>query len=287
MTQESRPVRLTRLPQPVSNCLSPFSSHFTCPQGQHYRVWCWLLVTLLITQGAARLKNLTRLMPRRLYYWTVLRMVKAGYWDASALFDQMAMAALLTLPPPACPTLYLIADKTTQQKSGKKMPLAHKTRMNEFAPYVFGLDLVLLVAQWGRFRIPVACELIDPKIKGHQNILFRQMLRRHHLTAAGLMTFESLLGAHSFCFRLNSVNLCDRIEHTTALNWKGSLNIDELPPRVSQTLRLDRFLLAAPIRRQRVSHLDWSAQLRAPILQQFVNVFARVTTAVSVERDCW
>jgi len=171
-------VRLTRLPQPVSNCLSPFSSHFTCPQGQHYRVWCWLLVTLLLTQGAARLKNLTRLMPRRLCYWTVLRMVKAGYWDASVLLDQMAVTALLTLPPPACPTLYLIADKTTQQKSGKKMPLAHKTRMNEFAPYVFGLDLVLLVAQWGRFRIPVACELIDPKIKGHQNILFRQMLRR-------------------------------------------------------------------------------------------------------------
>ena len=110
-------------------------------------------------------------------------MVKAGYLDASILLDQMAMAALLTLPPPACPTLYLIADKTTQRKSGKKMPLAHKTRMNEFAPYVFGLDLVLLVAQWGRFRIPVACELIDPKIKAHQNILFRRMLRRFRAPA--------------------------------------------------------------------------------------------------------
>jgi hypothetical protein len=95
-----------------------------------YRVWCWLLVTLLLTQGAAKLKNLTRLVPRRLRYWTVLRMVKAKYWDASALFDQVAVAALLTLPPPACRRLYLIADKTTQQKSGKKTPLAHKTRMN-------------------------------------------------------------------------------------------------------------------------------------------------------------
>jgi hypothetical protein len=176
-------VRLTRLPQPVSNCLSPFSSHFTCPQGRHYRVWCWLLVTLSLTQGAAKLKNLTRLMPRSLCYWTVLRLVKAGYWDASALLDQMAMAALLTLPPPECRTLYLIGDKTTHQKTGKKTPLAHKTRMNEFAPYVFGLDLVLLIAQWGRFRIPVACELIDPKIKGHQNILFRQMLRRFQAPA--------------------------------------------------------------------------------------------------------
>lgn len=171
-------MRIKRLPQPVSSCLSPFSSYFTCPQGRHYRVWCWLLVTLSLTQGAAQIKNLTRLMPRGLRYWTVLRLVKAGYWDASALLDRMAQAALLTLPPPACPTLYLIGDKTTQRKTGKKTPLAHKTRLNDFAPYVFGLDLVLLIAQWGRLRIPVACELVDPRIKGHQNILFRQMLSR-------------------------------------------------------------------------------------------------------------
>jgi hypothetical protein len=122
-------------------------------------------------------------MPRSLCYWTVLRLVKAGYWDASALLDQMALAALLTLPPPVCQTLYLIGDKTTQPKSGKKMPLAHKTRINEFAPYVFGVDLVLLIAQWGRFRIPVACALIDPKIKGNQNLLFREMLRRFQTPA--------------------------------------------------------------------------------------------------------
>lgn len=64
-------------------------------------------------------------------------------------------------------TLYLIGDKTAKEKIGKKMPLAHKTQMNEFAPYVFGLDLVLLIAQWGRFRIPVVCELVGPGIKFH------------------------------------------------------------------------------------------------------------------------
>ncbi len=41
-------MRLQRIPQRGSNCLSPFSSHFNCPQGQHFRVWCWLLVTLLL-----------------------------------------------------------------------------------------------------------------------------------------------------------------------------------------------------------------------------------------------
>jgi Transposase DDE domain len=105
-------------------------------------------------------------------------MVIAGYWDASSLFADLTAAALLTLPPPADSRLHVIVDKTIKQKSGKKLPLGHQTRMNEYARYVFGLEVVLLIFQWGRFRIPVASELIDPKRKGHQNILFRQMLRR-------------------------------------------------------------------------------------------------------------
>src|SRR5262245_39816140 len=63
-------------------------------------------------------------------------------------------------------------------------------------------------------------------------------------------------------------NLRDYIKRMPALRLKGMLNIDELSPRVRQALRLDRLLLAAPIRRQRVRHLDWLAQLRATRLQQ-------------------
>jgi transposase len=37
--------------------------------------------------------------------------------------------------------------------------------------------MVLLVASWDRFRIPVALGLIDPSIRGHPNILFREMLK--------------------------------------------------------------------------------------------------------------
>jgi hypothetical protein len=36
--------------------------------------------------------------------------------------------------------------------------------------------MVLLIAGGDRFRVPVALAPIDPQIKGHQNILFRQML---------------------------------------------------------------------------------------------------------------
>jgi hypothetical protein len=41
-----------------------------------------LLVTRLLVDGSAQLKNLTRLMPASLHYWTVRRMVNAGYWNS-------------------------------------------------------------------------------------------------------------------------------------------------------------------------------------------------------------
>ena len=37
--------------------------------------------------------------------------------------------------------------------------------------------MVVLVASWNGFRIPIAVATIDPERKGHQNILFRQMIR--------------------------------------------------------------------------------------------------------------
>jgi hypothetical protein len=36
--------------------------------------------------------------------------------------------------------------------------------------------MVVLIASWDRYRIPIDLKVMDPKIKGHQNILFRQML---------------------------------------------------------------------------------------------------------------
>lgn len=33
-----------------------------------------------------------------------------------------------------------------------------------------------MIAHWGSFRIPVSVRVIDPNIKGHQNILVREML---------------------------------------------------------------------------------------------------------------
>jgi hypothetical protein len=58
--------------------------------------------------------------------------------------------------------------------------VAQKTRLSQHPPYVFGFRIVLLMAQWGVYRIPVDCALLrrkDDTTYQAENALFRQMLR--------------------------------------------------------------------------------------------------------------
>lgn len=104
-------------------------------------------------------------------------MVRSGQWDAQAVLSGMSQKVVRTLPPPADGRLYLIGDTTHKTKRGRKHPLGHVTRQSESSPYTFGFDMVVLIASWDSFRLPVAVAPIDPKRNGHQTILFRQMLK--------------------------------------------------------------------------------------------------------------
>jgi hypothetical protein len=85
---------------------------------------------------------------------------------------------LHTLPPPKDGTLHLIPDTTRKEKTGEQQPLAYTTKTGKFEPYLFGHTVLLLIASWGRFRIPVAVRVLNPQIRGHQNKLVREMLRK-------------------------------------------------------------------------------------------------------------
>jgi Transposase DDE domain len=167
----------TCIPSKVYQVLYPFKRHFRCAQAHHFLVFCWLLMALIRDPGKGTLKGLRPYLPPSLKYWTTVRMIRSGQWDAEAVVCTMATATLRTLPPPSDGILYLIGDSTLKEKRGRKHPLGHTTRHSDHDPYTFGFEIVLLVASWGRLRIPVALGLIDPKIRGHQNILFRQMLK--------------------------------------------------------------------------------------------------------------
>jgi hypothetical protein len=135
-----------------------------------------VLVALIIS-SSGQIKALTRYMPQRLAYWTTLRMIRARVWDEQALLDLMVEDLFYSLPPPKDGVLHLIPDTTRKEKTGEKQPLAYTTKTGKFEPFLFGHSVLTMIAHWGGFRIPVAVRVIDPEVKGHQNILVRGMLR--------------------------------------------------------------------------------------------------------------
>jgi hypothetical protein len=156
---------------------TPSSPFFRCSQARHFIIFCWLLVAFICDPGAGTFKGLCPYLPPHLSYWALIRMLRSGKWDAQAVMNGMGKKVLRSLPPSSDGKRYLIGDTTHKPKRGKKHPLGLVTRQSESSPYTFGFNMVVLVASWDRFRIPIALAPIDPKRKGHQNILFRQMLR--------------------------------------------------------------------------------------------------------------
>jgi hypothetical protein len=135
-----------------------------------------VLIALILDNGKGRLKDLCQYLPPKLRYWTLMRMVRSGQWDDSVLVTQMSRDVLNWLPPPADGVIHLSADKTRKDKCGRKHPLGLVTRDSAHSPYHFGFEMVLLIASWDHYRIPIRIAVMDPQVKGHQNILFRHLL---------------------------------------------------------------------------------------------------------------
>jgi hypothetical protein len=73
----------------------------------------------------------------------------------------------------------LVGDSTLKGKRGQQHPTAQKTRLSQYHPSVFGFRIVLLMAQWDVYRLPVDCAPVrrtgDPAYQP-EHALFRQRL---------------------------------------------------------------------------------------------------------------
>ena len=169
-------IRMTRLPEEVTCLLAPLKPYFSY---RHYLVFCWLLVAHLGCFGKATVQGLARYTPTHVAAWQLRRLLAAGRWQWEQVRHGLVSEALAAFPPPKDGVLYLVVDSTLKGKRGKKNPLAKKGRLNEYAPFTFGLHVVILIAQWDVYRIPLAFRLVKPKGRpGYQseNALFREML---------------------------------------------------------------------------------------------------------------
>ena len=170
-------IRMTRLPEEVTRLLAPLKPYFSY---RHYLVFCWLLVAHLVCFEKATLQGLARSLPSQVAAWHLRRLLAAGRWQWARVLEWLVTQALRAFPPPKDGVLYLVVDSTLKNKRTKKNPLAKTGRLNEYAPYTVGLHVVILLAQWDVYRIPLAFRLVKPKgSPGYQseNALFREMLQ--------------------------------------------------------------------------------------------------------------
>jgi hypothetical protein len=124
-------------------------------------------------------QGLARLTPRHIAEWHLRRLLTAACWNWQLLWWWFVDQVVAMLPPPDDGVCYLVVDSTLKDNTGQKHPLTKKGRLNEYAAYVFGLHIVVLMLQWGNFRIPVDFELVRRKDQPpyrSENRLFRWML---------------------------------------------------------------------------------------------------------------
>ena len=168
-------IRMTRLPEEVARVLTPLKPYFSY---RHYLVFCWLLVAHLVCFGKATVQGLARYTPTHIAAWHLRRLLAAGRWQWEQVLHWLVSEALAAFPPPKDGILYLVVDSTLKGKRGKKNPLAKKGRLNEYAPFTFGLHIVIMIAQWDVYRIPLAFRLVKPKAHPDyqsENTLVREM----------------------------------------------------------------------------------------------------------------
>lgn len=171
-------IRLTCVPKQVANWLHVLPPMF---RHRHHLVFCWLLVCQAVYQDKATLTGLARLTPRHIAERHFRRLLTAAYWNWRVLLWWFADQVIETLPPPADGVCYLVVDSTLKEKTGQQHPLAKKGRLNEYAPYIFGLHIVVMMLHWGNYRVPVDFEIVrrkgDLRYRS-ENRLFRWMLVR-------------------------------------------------------------------------------------------------------------
>jgi hypothetical protein len=167
---------ITCVPSSVYTFLFRFKHHFTCPQARHFLLCCWIVTGLLLDSGTGRVSSVVRFLPERIRYWALLRLLRSGQWDADAVIHDAATATLADLPPPAQGVCYLVVDPTLKRKRGLKHPLSRKRRLNRFKPFVYGFEVVLVIASVGPYRVPIFEAVVDPAIPGHANALVRQAI---------------------------------------------------------------------------------------------------------------
>lgn len=130
---------------------------------RHQRRFCWGIVCQARDQDKATITGVARLAPRPRAAWHVCRVLTATSGQARILLEWLADQALAVLPPPADGGGSLGVDSTLKRHIAQQQPWAQKGRLNDYAPDLWGLHIVVVRRQWENDRLPIDCELVRRK----------------------------------------------------------------------------------------------------------------------------
>jgi hypothetical protein len=176
-------IRMTRLPEEVTRLLTPLKPYFS---SRHSVVFCWLLVAHLVGFGKTTVQGLARSTPTHVAAWQLRRLLAAGRGQGDRVLEGRVREALAAFPPPQEGVLSWVVESPLKGKRGKTTPLAKKGRLTEDAPFTFGVPVVILIAPWDVYRLPLAFRRVKPqgsKASQSENALVRAMLQEVVLPA--------------------------------------------------------------------------------------------------------
>ena len=167
----------------LSRFPSIFKGYFknmpTTWKSHHLLLFSWLVIMQIISPGKKNLKEQSKWCPNFITEWRFRRLLNASYWDIHSIINWFVNKLLSKLPRPNDGVLYLIADGSKKDKTGKQGPLNQKGKQKTNGSWFFGIKFVLLIACWNGFKFPVSFRLIRKKTdKKYQseNELFRKMI---------------------------------------------------------------------------------------------------------------
>jgi hypothetical protein len=132
-------------------------------RGRHRLILCWLVVMQAVHPGRTTLAERAKGTPAAITAWRFGRLRKATYGNVPLLVSWLAHDLLATWPPPANGVLELGGAGSPADQRGTKNPVGQQGRLSQQPPGFLGVRVVLVMAAWDGYRVPVSCRIILPK----------------------------------------------------------------------------------------------------------------------------
>ena len=150
-------------------------------RNNHKTTFMWLTFLIAIGVGNHKLKKMGEYGSHHVAEYRFRRLLTSAYWNLHFIMIWLANEVIKSLPNPDNQTIYLVVDGSKKEKRGKKNIFNQKGKIRSNHGWFFGVKFVVLMIQWGNFRIPVDFEILYKK--GHkkyinENQAFRKMVER-------------------------------------------------------------------------------------------------------------